>query len=164
YGGLLVAAFVIAEGASWGPDPLFKGKTLWFVRLSLSLGILFTFSRSAWVALGLSLMLLSLLRARIVVRLVVSAAIRSPFLLLLMGSHFLPVFETMASRPKQVQERFDLIEVALQTFVRHPFLGGGLGSVRLAAGEIAHNTAMWFLGDFGLAGLAVLLVFSAGSS
>jgi hypothetical protein len=78
-----------------------------------------------------------------------------------MGHRFLPVFEEMARRPKQVQERFDLIHLALSAFVRHPFLGGGLGSFRLSAGEVAHNSAMWFLADFGLVGLAVLLGFLA---
>src|SRR5262249_54782487 len=72
---------------------------------------------------------------------------------------FLPVFETMARRPEQVQERFDLINLAFQMFQAHPFFGEGLGGFRLAAGEIAHNTAMWFLADFCLAGLAVLLAF-----
>jgi O-antigen ligase len=65
----------------------------------------------------------------------------------------------MASRPKQVQGRFDLIHDALEAFANHPFLGGGMGSFRLSEGEVAHNSAMWFLADFGLAGLAVLLGF-----
>jgi O-antigen ligase len=65
----------------------------------------------------------------------------------------------MASRPKQVQGRFDLIHAALEAFTRHPFVGGGIGSFRLGEGEIAHNSAMWFLADFGIVGLAVLLAF-----
>ena len=65
----------------------------------------------------------------------------------------------MASRPKQVQERFDLIHQALQAFARHPLLGGGLGSFRLAVGEVAHNSVMWFLADFGILGVAAFLAF-----
>src|SRR5215469_11404708 len=65
----------------------------------------------------------------------------------------------MASRPKQVQGRFDLIHAAYQAFTSHPFLGGGIGSFRLGEGEIAHNSAMWFLADFGIVGLMVLLGF-----
>jgi O-antigen ligase len=159
YGGLLVAAYVICEGASLGGEPLFKGPTLWFSRLTLLLGILFTFSRSAWMALALALLLLCILRTRVAIRIVLSALIAAPCLLLLMGHRFLPVFEEMASRPKQVQGRFDLIHDALQAFSRHPLLGGGIGSFRLGEGEIAHNTAMWFLADFGIVGLAVLLGF-----
>jgi hypothetical protein len=159
YGGLLVAALVICEGASWGRWPLFKAPTLWFSRLTLGLGILFTFSRSAWVALGFALLLLCVLQTKLVMRFVITTLIGVPCLLLFMGNRFLPIFEEMASRPKQVQGRFDLIHSALAAFSRHPFLGGGIGSFRLGEGEIAHNTAMWFLADFGIVGLAVLSGF-----
>ena len=67
----------------------------------------------------------------------------------------------MASRPKQVQQRFDLIHQALHVFVHHPLLGGGLGSFRLAVGEVAHNSVMWFLADFGILGVAAFLAFLA---
>ena len=159
YGGLLVAAFVICEGASLGPAPLFRGPTLWLSRLTLAMGILFTFSRSAWVGLALALLLLCAIQPRPVVRLVLAGAMAAPCLLLLMGSRFIPVFEEMASRPRQVQGRFDLIHSAFQAFTSHPFLGGGIGSFRLGEGEIAHNTAMWFLADFGIVGFTVLLGF-----
>jgi putative inorganic carbon (HCO3(-)) transporter len=159
YGGLLVAAYAICEGASLGPAPLFKGPTLWISRLTLLLGILFTFSRSAWLALIVALLLLCALQTRVAIRLVLAALVGAPCLLLLMGNRFLPVFEEMASRPKQVQGRFDLIHDAFQAFVLHPFLGGGIGSFRLGEGEIAHNSAMWFLADFGIVGLAVFLGF-----
>jgi O-antigen ligase len=65
----------------------------------------------------------------------------------------------MASRPKQVQGRFDLVQDAFQAFSRHPLTGGGIGSFRLSEGEIAHNSAMWFLADFGILGLTALLGF-----
>ena len=159
YGGLLVAAFVISEGASLGRTPIFKRPMLWLSRLTLGMGILFTFSRSAWAALLLALLLLCALQTRVAFRLVLAGIIGAPCLILLMGNRFLPVFEEMASRPKQVQGRFDLIHAAFQAFTRHPFLGGGIGSFRLGEGEIAHNSAMWFLADFGIVGLAVFLGF-----
>ena len=159
YGGLLVAAYMICEGASMGRTPLFKGITLWVCRLTLLLGILFTFSRSAWMALALSLLVLCALQTREAIRLVLAGLISAPCLLLLMGQRFLPVFQEMASRPKQVQGRFDLIHDAYQAFARHPILGGGIGSFRLGEGEIAHNSAMWFLADFGIIGLALFLGF-----
>jgi O-antigen ligase len=81
--------------------------------------------------------------------------------MLFMGRHFWPFFQEMASRPEQVQQRFDLIERALQSFARDPWLGGGLGSFRLGAGEVAHNSAMWFLADFGVLGLVALVGFLA---
>lgn len=159
YGGLLVAAFVISEGASLGRTPIFKRPMLWLSRLTLGMGILFTFSRSAWAALLLALLLLCALQTRAAFRLVLAGVIGAPCLILLMGNRFLPVFEEMASRPKQVQGRFDLIHAAFQAFTRHPLLGGGIGSFRLGEGEIAHNSAMWFLADFGIVGLAVFMGF-----
>jgi putative inorganic carbon (hco3(-)) transporter len=159
YGGLLVVALVLCEGASWGPDPLFRGTTLWVSRSSLAVGILLTFSRSAWLGLGTAVLLFFLLKPAVAIRPILSALMLFPCLVLILGHRFLPILEEMAKRPQQVQERVDLIHQALQAFVQHPLVGGGLGSFRLAVGEVAHNSAMWFLADFGLAGLAILLAF-----
>ena len=159
YGGLLVVALVICEGASWGPRPLFQPRLLWFCRLTLALGILFTFSRSAWLGLGLAFLLLICIRPTVAARSLIAGVIAAPCVLLVLGQRFVPIFEEMASRPKQVQERFDLIHQAWQVFADHPVLGGGLGSFRILVGEIAHNSAMWFLADFGIAGLAVFVTF-----
>jgi O-antigen ligase len=159
YGGLLVATYVLCEGASLGRAPLFKSPMLWLSRLTLGLGILFTFSRSAWMALLLALLLLCALQTRMAIRVVLALMVAAPCLLLLMGNRFVPVFQEMASRPKQVQGRFDLIHDALQAFAQHPIFGGGIGSFRLGEGEIAHNSAMWFLADFGIIGLIALLGF-----
>jgi hypothetical protein len=161
YGGLLVAALVVCEGASYGEAPLIEGVPLWIARSTLGLGILFTFSRSAWVALGTALLVLFAIRTRMAIRRVLAAAAAAPCLFLIMGPRFLPVFETMASRPKQVEGRFELIHSALHAFAAHPLLGGGLGSFRLGEGEIAHNTAMWFLADFGIVGLIAVAGFLA---
>ncbi|HLH19890.1 MAG TPA: O-antigen ligase family protein [Bryobacteraceae bacterium] len=160
YGGLLALTFVLIEAASLGPAPLLGRKALLFSRWTLSLGLLFTFSRSAWLALALALALFAVLQPRAAGRLVLQVLMVVPCVFLLLGPRrFLPIFEEMASRPKQVQGRFDLIHDALVAFSRHPFLGGGLGSFRLSEGEIAHNSAMWFLADFGILGLSVLLGF-----
>jgi len=159
YGGLLVVALMICEGASWGQAPLFRRPMLWFSRITLDLGILFTFSRSAWLGLGLAFLLFFAIQPAVAVRPLLAAVAAGPCLVFLMGSRFLPVFAEMASRPKQVQQRFDLIHQALQVFAYHPLLGGGLGSFRLAVGEVAHNSVMWFLADFGIVGVVAFLAF-----
>lgn len=159
YGGLLAMTLIIVEAASWGTAPLFHGAGLWFSRATMSLGLLFTFSRSAWVALGLSLLAVAMIRTRVAGRMMLAGIIGAPCLLLFLGQRFLPIFEVMASRPQQVQGRFDLIHDAFGNFVQHPFFGGGIGSFRLSEGEIAHNSAMWFLADFGVVGFTVLLGF-----
>jgi putative inorganic carbon (HCO3(-)) transporter len=159
YGGLLVVALMVCESASQGPAPLLGKRLLWISRVSLSLGILFTFSRSAWLALGLSLLLLCLLQMMVAVRLVLATAIAAPFLFLVMGLRFAAVFERVARRPEQVRERFDLLDAGARMFAQHPFIGGGLGSFRLSTGMVAHNSLMWFLADFGIVGLFVILGF-----
>ena len=159
YGGLLVVALVTCESASWGQRPLFQRPMLWFSRITLDLGILFTFSRSAWLGLGVAFLLFLVIKPVVAVRPLVAIIAAGPCVVFLMGRRFLPVFEEMASRPKQVQQRFDLIHQALQSFTRHPLLGGGLGSFRLAVGEVAHNSVMWFLADFGILGVSAFLAF-----
>ena len=159
YGGLLVVALVMCEAGSWGEEPLLKVPTLWVSRLTLGLGILFTFSRSAWVGLGLAGVLLVLLRPGIAVRALLSGLAAAPFVVLVLGHRFLPIFFQMARRPEQVRQRIDLIHQAMESFVQRPLLGGGLGSFRLAGGEVAHNSALWFLADFGLAGLITFTAF-----
>jgi len=159
YGGLLAMALVIGEAASTGPAPLFRRAALIISRITLATGLLLTFSRSAWLGLGLALLVLCFFQVRLVGRFLGSLFLGAPCLFCLVGSGFLSVIREMARRPKQVQERFDLIRFALDGFSRHPMLGGGLGSFRLTVGEIAHNSAMWFLADFGLLGLIVFLGF-----
>lgn len=159
YGGLLVLALVICEGASWGPEPLFSGLSLLFCRASLGMGILFTFSRSTWVSLGLALLLLCAIRRRIAIRLALAGLIGGPLLPLFMGQRFLRFFETMAARPEQGDSRFELIRDGLSEFTRHPVFGGGLGSFLIKEGTIVHNTTVWFLAELGIVGLAVLVGF-----
>jgi putative inorganic carbon (HCO3(-)) transporter len=157
YGGLLVVALVICEGASWGPAPLFAGFPLLFCRLTLGTGILLTFSRSAWVSLGLALLLLCVVRRREAIRLVFAGLVGSLCLFLVTGPRFLQYFEAMAARPEQGDSRFQLMHHALAEFMRHPLLGGGIASFFSTEGTVVHNTALWFLADFGIVGLFVLL-------
>lgn len=159
YGGLLVLTLVICEGASFGKQPLFRGMPLLICRLTLGLGILFTFSRSAWIALGLALLVLCIVRRQEAIKLALIGLIGGPCVFVLMGSGFISFFERMAARPKQVQGRFDILRHAWAIFQQHPLLGAGLGSFRIAERTVVHNTAFWFLADFGLVGLSTLLGF-----
>jgi len=157
YGGLLVLALVICEGASWGPEPMFSRLSLLFCRISLGMGILFTFSRSTWVSLALAFLVLCVVRRGMAIRFALAGVIGVSFLLLFMGQRFLDFFECMAARPEQGDSRFVLMRDALAQFARHPILGDGLGSFFYAEGVVVHNTALWFLADFGILGLIVLI-------
>ena len=157
YGGLLVLALVICEGSAWGPAPLFRGFPLLFCRLTLWMGILFTFSRSAWVSLAVALLLLCALRRAVAIRFAIAGLMGGSCLFVFMGRRFLEYFEHMASRPEQGDSRFVLMRDALAEFAKHPVLGGGLGNFLALETTVVHNTALWFLADFGLVGLVVLV-------
>ncbi|HLK48485.1 MAG TPA: O-antigen ligase family protein [Bryobacteraceae bacterium] len=159
YGGLLVTALVLCEGSSWGPKPLLGPWMRVFVRTSLGLGILFTFSRSAWLALALALLLLCIIRRGMALRFAVVGLVGLAAVFLLMGARFLGFFQDMASRPEQVAGRFELLDDAWAQFAANPWFGGGLASFFMKEGIIVHNTAFWFLADFGIVGLLVLLGF-----
>ncbi len=159
YGGLLVTALVVSEGASWGPAPLFKPWTRMLIRTTLGLGILFTFSRSAWIALGLALLLLCVVRRGVALRLALAGALGTVAVFAVMGSRFIDFFQNMASRPEQIENRFELIHDAWTQFAMHPWLGGGLASFFMKEGIMVHNTGFWFLADFGIVGLLVLAGF-----
>jgi len=159
YGGLLVTALVISEGTSWGSKPLFTAWSRVLMRTSLGLGILFTFSRSSWIALGLALLLFCTVRRGLAFRLALGGALGVAAVFAVMGSRFLEFFQRMASRPQQIQDRFDLIHDAWVQFEAHPWLGGGLGRFFVKEGIMIHNTAFWFLADLGIVGLLVFIGF-----
>jgi len=159
YGGLLALALAICEGASWGRAPLFRRVLLLYCRLNLALGLLFTFSRSAWISLFVPLLLLCAFRRTKAIQLALAGLIAAPCLLLFMGTHLFHFVENMAARPERGVSRLDLIWDAWAQFAQHPFLGGGLGSFLAMEGTYVHNTAVWFLADFGIVGLAALLGF-----
>lgn len=159
YGGLLVTALALSEGASWGAKPLFTDWSRVLIRTSLGLGILFTFSRSAWIALALALLLFCAVRRGVILRIALGAAIGLPIVFLAMGSRFVSFFQNMASRPEQIEGRVELIHDAWGQFALHPWVGGGLASFFQKEGIIVHNTGFWFLADFGVIGFLVLIGF-----
>jgi O-antigen ligase len=159
YGGFLVVTIAICEASSWGRAPLLTRSELWFARATLGLGLLFTFSRSAWASLGLVLLVLCAFRRQMAVRIAVVGAVAVPTLLLLKQTRFLSFVTHMAGRAEVGETRFQLFQHAWAQFADSSPVGGGLGSFVANNGTIAHNTAMWYLADFGIVGLTVLVGF-----
>jgi len=158
YGGLLVLALTINELASSGEAPLFKGWFKHFASLTLLLGIVCTFSRSAWIALATVWIASWMVRRAAALRLALvalAAVLITPFF----GSAVLEYARHMASRPSQVSQRLDLIASAMTYISEHPFMGLGTGGFVEREGIVIHNTCLWFLTDFGVLGLFVLLGF-----
>ena len=163
-GGLLILSLLLCEATSRGPTALVRGWWLAFCRLTLGLGILLSFSRTAWVSLAIAwLFLLFLLPTRIAVaiRAVLAGAAALILGMLLAGDQFVLYFREMALRPESGRARGELMEKALSHFAHNPVWGGGLGNFIETEGTIVHNTPLWFLADFGLIGLAMFVGFMA---
>jgi putative inorganic carbon (hco3(-)) transporter len=153
YGGLLTLTLTLAEVASSGSVPLLGRKGLLFCRISLSLGILFTFSRTAWLSLLPLFAFLVVRRGRALAQLAFSGVVGLLLISTFMGDRLLDLVQTMARRPEHVRGRFELADHAFQHFANNPILGGGLGSFLESEGAIVHNTVLWILADMGLLGL-----------
>jgi putative inorganic carbon (HCO3(-)) transporter len=159
FGGVLVMAFAIHLAASYGSKPLITG---WFGTLAtaiLPIGILLTYSRSAWLGLAAVLIVGSFFRPRMLLRIAGLGVLAVLAAVSLLGAQYLTVMAAMAARPQQIEARFELASLAFEVFQEHPVLGVGIGGFWQMTGAGTHNTLLWFLTDFGLVGLTVFIGF-----
>lgn len=159
YGGLLVLVFAVHTMAVLGKQPLLSGWRVPFATLSLTAGILLTFSRSAWIGLAMVVVVAAWIRPTFALRFLLTAGAAIGSILLVLGREYLTVIEAMATRGAQVTSRLDFIRISLERFQESPIFGVGLGTFHEQYGWIVHNTPLWFLTEFGLVGLAVFLGF-----
>ena len=159
YGGLLIVAYavVLLDGHS---EPALLG---WRLRLfslaTLSLGLLLTSSRSAWLGLAV-LTLFGVCRSpRLLFVVALTAVIGIGMMAYFAGAENFDALLTVSARQNTIDERIELSENALRLFARYPLLGGGIGAFVEEHDQIIHNTALWFLAEFGLVGVIVLIGF-----
>jgi putative inorganic carbon (hco3(-)) transporter len=160
YGGLLIVALAFNVVGSTGPIPVTRGFLRVVCDVTLAAGILFTFSRSAWIALGAAWLTFLLFRPKSALRMAAVVSTAIPVLLLFIGLGLLSP-QRMLQRQDTIDSRVALIHDSLDQFKAHPLLGMGLGSFRESGGTIVHNTFLWFLADFGLAGAVTFIAFIA---
>ncbi len=160
YGGLLVVALACNVIGSGGPVPVTRGWLRIACNLSLVVGIAFTFSRSAWLALGAAWLTYVVFRPGAALKMLAVLVPSVPAVLVFAGLGFLST-ERLVDRPDTVHQRVDLMNHSIAQFESHPIFGMGLGGFRGAEGLIVHNTPLWFLADFGLIGLLVFCGFTA---
>ena len=158
YGGLLIVALAFNLVGSAGPIPVTRGFLRVICDVTLAAGILFTFSRSAWIALAAAWLTFLLFRPKPALRMAAVVSTAIPVLLLFIGLGLLSP-QRMLQRQDTIDSRVALIHNSLDQFKEHPFLGMGLGGFRESGGTIVHNTFLWFLADFGLAGVVVFTAF-----
>jgi putative inorganic carbon (hco3(-)) transporter len=158
YGGLLVLTLTINEVASSGEAPLMHRWFKNFASLTLLLGIVCTFSRSAWGALATVWVATWFCRRTVALR-IAAAGLIAVLAKSLLGTEVLDYVREMASRPEQIAQRLDIISNAGIYISQHPFFGLGLGGYVEREGVIVHNTSLWFLTEFGIIGLFILFGF-----
>ena len=149
YGGLLLVAFILQQASGGSPWAA-------FVDVSLILGLILTFSRSAWVGLALAVLALLVLKPKqgLKVVLLVLAAV----ILGLVVVNWQSMLD-MSLRANQVTARINIAENALAEFYKSPIFGIGLGTYHSKHGVIIHNTLLWILVEFGLIGLTIFTSF-----
>ena len=159
YGGLLIVAYavVLLDGHS---DQALLGRRLRLFSLAtLSLGLLLTSSRSAWLGLAV-LTLFGVCRSpRLLFVVALTAVIGIGMMAYFAGAENFDALLTVSARQNTIDERIELSENALRLFARYPLLGGGIGAFVEEHDQIIHNTALWFLAEFGLVGVIVLIGF-----
>jgi hypothetical protein len=160
YGGLLVVALAFNLVGSAGSVPVTRGLLSMFCNLTLALGIVFTFSRSAWMALAAAWLVYLVFQPKLAAKTLGIVAAGLPLVVLMIGLGLLSP-KRLLDRPDTIQQRVGLINDSLVQFAKHPVFGMGLGEFRAAEGLIVHNTPLWFLADFGLVGLGVFIGFVA---
>ena len=157
YGGMLVCAFILCESGCGGATPLFQPKFVLFARATLGIGLVLTFSRTAWIAFAIALAALLIARFRRALPAALTVAAGAIGMAIFMGSQFFPTFEGLATRSDG--GRGDLVEGALALFSKHPFAGAGITAFQYESDQIVHTTAVWFLSDFGLIGFTIFAGF-----
>ena len=125
------------------------------------MGIFLTFSRSSWIGMALVLLALTLLRPRLLPKLLALLAVAGGTVLLVKGTAYLSVITEMATRENQIEVRLDFMRIGWSMFTESPLYGAGLGAFYETYGAIIHNTLIWILTEFGLAGVCLFLGFIA---
>lgn len=160
YGGLLVVAFALLLSSYFQDRPLIKGVWGILSLFTLTMGILLSFSRSAWIGLFMTILVVTVLRPSYFLRIFVGFLIALLSLLLLKGKQYIDVMIYMAKRPSEINSRINLLDQAFLMFEKSPIFGTGLGTYHNEYQFIIHNTPIWFLTEFGLIGLVVFLGFT----
>jgi O-antigen ligase len=129
----------------------------------LTLGVLFSYSRGAWLSLAIGLVVLGAVLAlrpggaRSALALLAVAAVAAGVVVAIVAATGSSDFLAERARPQTYDtERFSGQRAGLRPAERYPF-GAGPGQFESVAGISAHSTYARALGEQGFPGLAVLL-------
>jgi len=161
YGGLLVVAFALHFIGRDDRAPTTTARRVFdgLASLTLMLGIVFTFSRTAWMALA-GLCAFGMVRSpSAALKLSVLAAV-AVTLGVASGVLSVEMMIQLATREGSVESRLEINENAFRMFAESPVMGGGIGAFVIRHDVIIHNTPIWFLAELGLVGITVIVGFA----
>ena len=159
YGGLLAVAFAITLLGGDNEKPLLDGWLRAACLLSLSIGLLLTSSRSAWLGIGFLSLYAGIRSPRLFLVIVLIATAGTCMIALSLNSDSFDQFVTLSSRQNTIDERVEILHNAWEMFRTYPAFGAGLGAYFEEHGIIVHNSAMWFLAEFGVVGFLIFVGF-----
>ena len=163
FGGLVMMALVIHGVTYRDGKPLIGGTAGLFCGCVLAVALFLTFSRSAWMGLGLAMGVVAYLRPKVLVSYVPLACLAVICALVLAGSRDSSKALSLAERRNTAEQRLDQIREAIPLIRENPVLGVGIGGFVYAqrtkqpTRPYIHNTTVWMLTDFGLVGLTIFI-------
>src|SRR5205085_6271970 len=144
FGGLLATALLVHLVTTCGDDPLLHGMWSRTASAVLPLGLVLTFSRSAWIGAILGVLAVACVNFRIFER-VAGRLLGLLLVALPIVAVGLPNAAQLADRSSQVAARVSIGTTALADVKGDPLSGIGLGVYEGRHGVIVHNTTLWFL-------------------
>ena len=157
YGGLIVMALALHWATVNTNARLVPRLLAWPVTVVLLCNLLFSFSRSSWIAFAFVACVTPILRRRSWAHVIAPIGLATMLVLLFFRSYFAAEIWPLVARPSQVVGRFTILEKAVETFVAHPITGAGLGSYLREYGLQVHNTLFWMLAEMGVVGAVVFI-------
>jgi len=160
YGGLIVMALALHWATVNTNARLVPRLLAWPVTVVLLCNLLFSFSRSSWIAFAFVACVTPILRRRSWAHVIAPIGLATVLVLLFFRSYFAAEMWPLVARPSQVVGRFTILEKAVEAFVAHPITGAGLGSYLQEYGLQVHNTLFWMLAEMGVVGAVVFVGFA----
>ncbi len=152
YGGLLTVAYAILLLDGDSERPLLSRCLRLLGLVSLSAGLMLTSSRSAWIGFAVLTLVGAARNPRLLLLVLVMAAVGVAAVAYSAGEEGFESLLATSSRRDTIDERLEINRNALQMFLEHPGFGAGIGSYYEEYDIIVHNSALWFLAEFGAVG------------
>ena len=165
YGGLVAVASLFHLGLratqSYNITNLRFRMALLLADATLPIALFLTYSRTAWIAWLVGILLFALTSWGGSRRLLQTAVCGVAAIAVLLSSSYGATVRELTQREVTITTRQDINRAAFQYFLDDPLLGQGLGTFLAQYGVIVHNTALWFAAEMGAIGLIAFVGYSA---